>query len=157
MVCLGNICRSPLAEGILKKKAIEAGLNWTIDSAGTNGFHTGQAPHHLSQKVARQNNIDISGQISRNFKAEDFNYYDKIYAMAGDVINDMKHISGKDFDKNKATLFLNELQPGQNSDVPDPWFGDEDGYLEVFDLINKTCDAIVINYFASNKLTQSLK
>ena len=157
MVCLGNICRSPLAEGILKKKALQAGLNWTIDSAGTNGFHTGQAPHHLSQKVARQNNIDISKQISRNFKAEDFNYYDKIYAMAGDVITDMKRISGKDFNKNKATLFLNELQPDQNRDVPDPWFGDEDGYHEVFALINKTCDAIVINYFASNKLTQSLK
>ena len=157
MVCLGNICRSPLAEGILKKKALQAGLNWTIDSAGTNGFHTGQAPHHLSQKVARQNNIDISQQISRNFNTEDFNYYDKIFAMAGDVITDMKRISGKDFNTNKATLFLNELQPGQNRDVPDPWFGDEDGYHEVFDLINKTCDAIVINYFASNKLTQSLK
>ena len=136
---------------------MQAGLNWTINSAGTNGIHTGQAPHHLSQKVASQNNIDISRQISRNFVADDFNIYDKIYAMAGDVITDIESISGKDFNKDKAMLFLNELEPGQNKDVPDPWFGGEEGYHEVFDLINKTCDAILINYFAANKLIQSIK
>lgn len=106
MVCLGNICRSPLAEGILQKKAREAGLNWTIESAGTNGYHTGEAPHHLSQKVAKRNGIDISSQ------------------------------------------------PGCNKNVPDPWFGEEDGYTEVYELIDKACDAIIKNYLTNISKTQ---
>ena len=81
MVCLGNICRSPLAEGILQDKARKAGLKWSVESAGTNGYHTGEAPHPLSQKVARINGVDISKQRSRNFVAEDFDRFDKIYAM----------------------------------------------------------------------------
>jgi protein-tyrosine phosphatase len=72
MVCLGNICRSPLAEGILQKKAAEAGLNWEVDSAGTNGFHVGESPHHLSEKVARANGIDISKQVSRQLHSGRF-------------------------------------------------------------------------------------
>ena len=87
MVCLGNICRSPLAEGILRHKAKEAGLNWQVDSAGTNGYHVGEAPHHLSQKVAKLNGIDICEQRARRFVKEDFDRYDKIYAMADDVID----------------------------------------------------------------------
>jgi protein-tyrosine phosphatase len=151
MVCLGNICRSPLAEGILQKKAREAGLNWTIDSAGTNGYHVGEAPHHLSQKVARQNGLDISCQVARRFSADDFDNYDRIYAMANDVLADMKRISGFRFNKDKADLFLNALQPGKNGDVPDPWFGDEDGYHEVYALIEKTCNRIVENYLATQQ------
>ena len=76
MVCLGNICRSPLAEGILQDKINKAGLNWQVDSAGTNGYHVGEAPHRLSQKVARMNGIDISGQLSRKFIKEDFERFD---------------------------------------------------------------------------------
>src|ERR1700759_1071281 len=77
MVCLGNICRSPLAEGILQHKADAAGLDWQVDSAGTNGYHTGEAPHHLSQKVARHHGLDISRQRARKFQAADFQQYDK--------------------------------------------------------------------------------
>src|SRR5882757_6521724 len=76
MVCLGNICRSPLAEGILQDKAFKAGLNWSVESAGTNSYHIGEPPHHLSQKVARQHGIDISKQRARRFVAEDFEIYD---------------------------------------------------------------------------------
>ncbi|MFT3979964.1 MAG: low molecular weight protein-tyrosine-phosphatase [Ferruginibacter sp.] len=154
MVCLGNICRSPLAEGILQKKADDAGLGWVVESAGTNGFHTGEAPHHLSQKVARLNGIDISGQVSRKFIAADFDRYDKIYAMAGDVATEIKRISGKSFDSEKTDYFLNELYPGQNNNVPDPWYGEEDGYIEVYELIDKTCDAIIKNYLANNSKKQ---
>ena len=71
MVCLGNICRSPLAEGILQQKIKEAGLDWEVDSAGTNGYHVGEMPHHLSQKVAVKNGIDICNQKSRKFEIED--------------------------------------------------------------------------------------
>lgn len=145
MVCLGNICRSPLAEGILQQKASAAGLNWRVESAGTNGYHNGEAPHQLSIKVAKLNNIDICQQRSRQFVAADFDRYDKIYAMAGDVLQDMKRIAKDKFDNDKAGLLLNELFPGQNKDVPDPWYGAENGYHEVYDLIDKACEKIITN------------
>ncbi len=150
MVCLGNICRSPLAEGILQHKAEEAGLNWKVESAGTNGLHNGEAPHHLSQKVARQNGVNICNQISREFTAGDFDNFDKIYVMAEDVLADVKRIAGKKYDPTKIDFFLNELQPGKNKEVPDPWYGEEDGYLEVYELINKTCDAIIAKAISKN-------
>lgn len=143
MVCLGNICRSPLAEGVLAQKVQERGLNWEIDSAGTNGYHTGEAPHRLSQKVARLNGIDISAQRSRMFTKEDLQSFDLIYAMATDVIFSMKRIAGKHFDATKVKLLLDELHPGENMDVPDPWYGEESGYHEVYKMIDEACDAIV--------------
>ncbi|WP_460555942.1 low molecular weight protein-tyrosine-phosphatase [Ferruginibacter profundus] len=143
MVCLGNICRSPLAEGILQDKVMKAGLNWVVESAGTNGYHTGEAPHHLSIKVAWQNGIDISKQRSRKFVAEDFDRYDRIYAMAEDVLDDMKRIAKNKFDLKKTDLLLNELFPGKNLEVPDPWYGPEKGYHEVFELIDKACEQVV--------------
>ena len=149
MVCLGNICRSPLAEGILQKKAAEAGLNWEVDSAGTNGFHVGESPHHLSEKVARSNGIDISKQVSRQFIKEDFQRFDRIYAMANDVMKDMKQIGGAHFDESKTDFLLNEIYPGQNRNVPDPWYGNEDGYIEVFELLEKACDAVIENHYNS--------
>ena len=146
MVCLGNICRSPLAEGILQDKAWKAGLKWSVESAGTNGSHTGEAPHPLSQKVARINGVDISKQRSRKFVAEDFHRFDKIYAMSDDVIDDMRRIAKNNFDEKKVDLLLNELFPGQNVDVPDPWYGPEPGYHEVYKMINEACDAIIKKY-----------
>lgn len=146
MVCLGNICRSPLAEGILKHKAKEAGLNWTVESAGTNGYHVGEAPHRLSQKVARLNGIDICDQRARQFVKEDMDRYDKIYAMADDVVDDIRGIAREKYDPRKVELFLNELHPGSNRSVPDPWYGTEPGYHEVFKLIDQTCAAIVRKY-----------
>ncbi|MET0394793.1 MAG: low molecular weight protein-tyrosine-phosphatase [Chitinophagaceae bacterium] len=146
MVCLGNICRSPLAEGILKHKAAQAGLDWTIESAGTNGYHTGEAPHPLSQKVARLNGIDICAQRARRFSAADFGHYDKIYALAEDVLDEMRRMAGSRFDAQKADLLMNELYPGQNRDVPDPWYGPEPGYHEVYQLIDQACDRIIEKY-----------
>ena len=146
MVCLGNICRSPLAEGILQHKAREAGLNWEVDSAGTNSYHTGEAPHQLSQKVAALNGIDICEQRARRFVKEDFEKFDIIYAMADDVLDDMKRIAKDKFNPAKAKLFLDEIYPGKHKSVPDPWYGPEPGYHEVFELINKTCDIILKKY-----------
>jgi protein-tyrosine phosphatase len=146
MVCLGNICRSPLAEGILQEKAWKAGLQWSVESAGTNSYHIGEAPHPLSQKVARLNKIDISKQRSRRFVAEDFDRFDKIYAMSDDVIDDMKRIAKNKFDEKKTDLLLNELFPGKNVDVPDPWYGPEPGYHDVFKMINDACDVVISKY-----------
>jgi protein-tyrosine phosphatase len=146
MVCLGNICRSPLAEGILKEKCKNAGLNWKVESAGTNGLHTGEPPHPLSQKLAKMNGIDISGQQSRLLIKEDFGRFDKIYAMAADVMEEMELIGKQSFEVAKVDLLLNECFPGENKDVPDPWFGEEAGYHKVYDMIELACEAIIKNH-----------
>jgi protein-tyrosine phosphatase len=146
MVCLGNICRSPLAEGILRHKARLAGLDWEVDSAGTNGYHIGEPPHPLSQKVARMHGINISHQRARKFVAADFQRFDKIYVMAEDVLEDVRRIAGRQFDPAKIDLILNESMPGGNLDVPDPWYGPEPGYHEVYAMLNKACDQIIIHY-----------
>lgn len=146
MVCLGNICRSPLAEGILKDKIKRAGLNWKVDSAGTNGIHVGEQPHHFAQKVAKMNGIDICDQQCRQFVKEDFDRFDKIYAMAADVIDEMKWIGKNEYDAEIVELLLNELYPGENRDIPDPWYGKEAGYHEVYDLVEQACEAIIKNY-----------
>lgn len=155
MVCLGNICRSPLAEGILRHHAGKAGLEWTVSSAGTNGFHTGEPPHLLSQKVARINNIDISHQRSRKFTSEDLLHYDKIYAMAADVVDEMHFIAGKKDLAGKVDLLMNELYPGKNIDVPDPWYGPESGYREVFYMMDEVCKKLIDKYSTSLPLVNN--
>ncbi len=155
MVCLGNICRSPLAEGILQKKADEAGFDWIVESAGTNGLHDGEAPHQLSQKIALSHGIDISQQVSRQIVAADFKNYDRIYAMATDVLSDLQRKTGDSFDPAKTMLFLDVLYPGELQNVPDPWYGGEDGYIEVYDLIDKACTAIITHHFETLKQTSN--
>ena len=143
MVCLGNICRSPIAEGILCAKAKQHGLNWQIDSAGTNGLHIGEAPHRFSQKVCAQHGIDISAQRARRFVANDLIEYDIIYALAPDVYQAIQGIAGKNMTMENVHLFLSALHEGSTEGVPDPWYGDESGYLPVFQLIEATCEAII--------------
>ncbi len=137
MVCLGNICRSPLAEGILQKMVDEKNLDWKVDSAGTNGYHNGETPHKYSQKVALQNGIDISNQISRKITKNDIEEFDLIFAMAKDVMDDIKQIAGNKFGNKKITLFLD------NEDVPDPWYGGEDGFYEVYKIIENRCRVLL--------------
>ncbi|MFT3947544.1 MAG: low molecular weight protein-tyrosine-phosphatase [Agriterribacter sp.] len=146
MVCLGNICRSPLAEGIMEHKIQEHHLGWQVDSAGTNGYHVGEAPHRLSQKVAAMNGIDISKQCARDFKPEDFEKFDIIYAMAKDVMDEIKWIAGKKYNPGKIKLLMDEAYPGKKMDVPDPWYGPEPGYHEVYKMIDKACDNIIKKY-----------
>ena len=143
MVCLGNICRSPLAEGILQHKVNEAGLPWKVESAGTNSYHIGEPPHHLSQKVAQLNGINICDQRARRFKPSDLEEYDLLYAMSKDVIDDMKSMAGNNWQQEKVKLLMDELHPGQQKDVPDPWYGPEPGYHEVYKMIEAACDKIL--------------
>lgn len=157
MVCLGNICRSPLAEGILKHKAEAAGLAWVVESAGTNSYHIGEPPHKLSQKVAELNGINICEQRARRFTPDDFVKYDKIYALAGDVLDDIRSIAGKKFDPARTELFMNELYPGKNMDVPDPWYGPEPGYHEVYKLIDEVCNRIIEKYSVSSNQYSQIK
>jgi len=145
MVCLGNICRSPIAEGILQHKVKQHGLNWIVESAGTESYHIGEASHPFSQKICRAHGIDISDFRAAKFTADAFSAYDKIYVMAGDVYREIKKIGGKHADMGKVDYFLNELNKGSNESVSDPWYGPEEGYKLVYDLIDKTCDAIIKN------------
>lgn len=146
MVCLGNICRSPLAEGILKQLSKDAELNWQIDSAGTNGYHVGENPHPFSCKVALEKGIDISQQVARKFDRADFSKYDVIYAMAGDVITEIERLGGNENNADKVLLLMEESRPGENVDIPDPWYGTKDGYYLVYNMIEEACKAIIAKH-----------
>jgi protein-tyrosine phosphatase len=147
-VCLGNICRSPIAEGVMRHLIATHHLDWQVDSAGTESYHIGKAPHQHSQAVCKENGIDISLQKARKFVKEDLERYDKIYALASDVLLEMQRIAGSPLDENKVMLFLNEQFPGQQRSVSDPWYGDKDGYYPVFAEIKSCCEAIVSKYAA---------
>jgi protein-tyrosine phosphatase len=146
MVCLGNICRSPIAEGVMRHKIAQHGLDWTVASAGTESYHIGEAPHCHSQKVCTTYGVDISAQRARKFTAADISKYDRVYAMAADVYEEIKQIVGRNTNLDNVHLFLNELHPGSDASVPDPWYGNEDGYLPVYQMIEQTCNAIIEKY-----------
>lgn len=143
MVCLGNICRSPLAEGILRHKLKEAGIACRVDSAGTGNWHTGEPPHPLSKKIAALHNIDISHQRARQFKPEDPDRFDRIYFMDRNNLEDAKKIAGNRWQAHKTALLLEVLPDKGLVEVPDPYFGDFNSYIEVFELIASACDVIV--------------
>jgi protein-tyrosine phosphatase len=146
IVFLGNICRSPIAEGVLKKMAQKHNLDWTIDSAGTNGYHIGEKPHPNSQKICLQHGIDLSAQRARKFSVKDFAYYDIVYALAMDVHEDIKKIGGQNAEMDKVKIFLSELHESSTESVPDPWYGDESAYFPVYQLIENTCARIIARY-----------
>ena len=146
MVCLGNICRSPLAEGILRHRIAKAGLDWAVDSAGTGNYHVGEQPHTLSMKAALANGIDISSQQCRQFSREDMVAFDKIYVMDEDNYEEVRRISGASWDENKVSLILSELYPEEKKNVPDPWYGTEKDFHFVFDMLSHACDTIIKRY-----------
>ena len=146
MVCLGNICRSPIAEGVMRSKIDQFQLNWIVDSAGTESMHVGQAPHQYSQKICQTNGIDISGQKARQINQEDLEQYDKIYAMADDVFDDILRMGKDSPHLKKVDYFLNELNAGSYGSVPDPWYGNEEAFLPVYEMIDETCEAIIKKY-----------
>lgn len=154
MVCLGNICRSPLAEGILQSKANKLGLPIQVDSAGTANYHVGEAPHHSSQLVAKQNGVDISQQKCRQFKKTDFENFDKIYVMDSSNYDDVKRMAGNYFNANKIDLILNELYPHENREVPDPWYGGMEDFKKVYKMLDDTCDMIIKKFQAAQQQQQ---
>jgi protein-tyrosine phosphatase len=155
MVCLGNICRSPLAQGILEHKAASAGLHWEVDSAGTLGFHNGEPPHPLSRKVALLNGIDIGGQVSRPFVAEDLARFDLIYAMSADVLEGMYRIGGEMPLPPTVKLLMDECHPGKRMDVPDPWSESEEAYHKVYEMIGRACDALIAKQVSKNSIARN--
>lgn len=140
MVCLGNICRSPLAEGILKSKV---NLNEvTIDSAGNAAYHVGNLPDPRSIAVAKKHGIDITTQRARKFTVKDFDSFDFIYAMDQNNFDDLLKLARNKEDKKKVLLILNEVSPFQNNSVPDPYYGGDDGFENVYQMLNKACAEI---------------
>lgn len=140
MVCLGNICRSPLAEGIMKAKAPK---DFLIDSAGTISLHEGEHPDKRAIKTAAHHGIDISKQRSRPITAKDFEIFDKIYCMDVDVMADVISKAKSEDQRQKVSLFLETLGDHQNAEVPDPYWGDMKDFEDVFQLLDHGCDAIL--------------
>ncbi len=139
MVCLGNICRSPLAEGILKSK-VDANKIF-VDSAGTAGYHKGELPDSRSIAVAKKYGIDITNQRSRQFQISDFDTFDIIYAMDNSNYDNIVKLARNKSDIQKVKLILNEIS-NENLNVPDPYYGGTNGFENVFQMLDKVCDVI---------------
>lgn len=145
MVCLGNICRSPLAEGILKEKAKNNGLEWHIESRGTGSWHVGELPDPRSIAEAKRHEIDITDQRAQQLNAQDLKDFDLIYAMDSSNYQNILKLATSETEKAKVFLILNESNPNKNQAVPDPYWSD-DGFAHVFDLLDDACNAIVAKY-----------
>jgi len=140
MVCLGNICRSPLAEGILKSKVNST--SFFIDSAGTGDYHIGKLPDKRSIAVAKKHYIDINNQRCRQFQISDFDNFDWIYVMDNSNKRNVLSLARNENDKAKVHLILNEIFPNENVDVPDPYYDNERGFENVYSMLDKACTII---------------
>lgn len=143
MVCLGNICRSPLAEGILRHKIEERNLGYKVDSCGTANYHIGQSPDPRSVSKAREYGIDISMLRGRQFSRVDFDRFDRIFAMDDANLYDINSLADNDEQLAKVDMILNLSNPGDNLSVPDPYYGGADGFEHVYQLLDKACDDLL--------------
>ena len=140
MVCLGNICRSPLAEGILASKLPKG--KFTVDSAGTGSWHIGRQPDERSIAVAKKNKINISTQKGRQFSVADLDAFDYIYVMDSSNYNDVVELAKTQDHRDKVQMILNDLFPNENVDVPDPYFGLPNGFEIVYNMLDEVCEVI---------------
>lgn len=143
MVCLGNICRSPIADGLLRKKVKEAGMNVMVDSAGTSAHHEGEAPDARMRATAKRLGCPIDELRARQFVVGDFDRFDVIYAMDASNFNNILALSRTEADRNKVKLLLNEVYPGENRAVPDPYYGGEQGFIDVFNMVDEATTKII--------------
>ena len=143
MVCLGNICRSPLAEGILSLKGKH--LNLEVDSAGTAAYHIGKQPDIRSIKIANKYTIDLNQQRARQFSRADFDKFDIIYAMDTNNYAHLISLASTETERNKIRMILNEINPKAYQSVPDPYYGGENGFQDIYNMLDKACDKIIQN------------
>lgn len=141
MVCLGNICRSPLAEGILKSKIGD--FNIQVDSAGTGAYHVGNLPDARSVQVARKYEIDITDQRARKLEVSDLEVFDLIYAMDASNYNHILALATNEKQKAKVFMIMNEVEPAEDVSVPDPYYGGDGGFENVYQMLDEACDAII--------------
>lgn len=140
MVCLGNICRSPLAEGILQSKVHPDKVQ--VDSAGTAAYHIGNLPDTRSIDVARKYGIDLTYQRARQFSVDDFDAFDLIYAMDESNYQNILTLARNNDDESKVKMILNETNPNSNYSVPDPYYGGVDGFENVYSMLDEACEII---------------
>jgi len=148
MVCLGNICRSPLAEGILQSKLPRD--QFIVDSAGTGDWHVGKQPDSRSIAIAKLRGLDISRQKGRLFTAKDFETNDYIFVMDNSNYKDVIRLAPNQEAKSKVSLILNDLFPDENVDVPDPYYGMEDGFSNVYGMLDEVCKIIAEKLIAKH-------
>lgn len=145
-VCLGNICRSAMAEGILKAKSDQHNLGLEVDSAGTSSYHIGEAPDKRMQAKAVEHGLNISNQRARQFTSEDFDEFDYIFAMDTSNYDNILRLASTNEDKKKVALFLNLSFPGEDVSVPDPYYGGAQGFEDVYQMLDKACDVFIERY-----------
>lgn len=148
MVCLGNICRSPLAEGILTSKL--SSDQFHIDSAGTGSWHVGHAPDKRSISTAKKNGLNISHQKGRQFQKSDFDTFDYIFVMDNSNYNDVIHLAQNETQKEKVQLILDAIFPNENVDVPDPYYGVANGFDMVYQMLDEACEVIAERLIAKH-------
>lgn len=141
MVCLGNICRSPLAQGILESKLLSK--DYFIDSAGTSAHHQGELPDSRSIAIAENHGLDITQQRSRKFKKSDFDKFDVIYVMDESNFSNVMSLAKNEEEELKVRLILTELESSSIINVPDPYYGGENGFKNVYAMLDEVCDVIV--------------
>lgn len=145
MVCLGNICRSPLAEGILRHKIAKEGLDWQVDSAGTGAWHVGEQPDSRSISTAGNHGINIKNQRARQLKKIDLERFDILYAMDSSNYQNILKLANNNTHKDKVKLIMNEIDPPRNQNVPDPYW-DDNGFEQVYRMLDKATERIIEKY-----------
>lgn len=143
MVCLGNICRSPMADGLMRKKVQDNQLNVIVDSAGTANYHIGAKPDERMRSTAKKFGVNIDNLRARQFTTKDFDEFDLIYAMDKSNFINIIALAKNETDKQKVHLILNELYPGQDLEVPDPYYGGEQGFIDVFNMLDQATEQIL--------------
>ena len=145
MVCLGNICRSPLAHGLLREKIKINNINASVDSAGTSNYHIGEPPDYRMIMTAKSNSIVIEDLKARQFTIKDFDEFDLIYVMDRKNYDNVIKLAENNVQKEKVKMILNEITQGMNHNVPDPYYGGDNGFEEVFSMLDQATDKIINN------------
>jgi protein-tyrosine phosphatase len=135
-VCMGNICRSPMAEGVVREEFKKRGIKAELDSAGTGAWHTGEKPDYRARQELKKHGISIDDLRARKFRVEDFDKFDHIYTMDSGNYSDILMLARDQNDAAKVDMFMNISQPGKNISVPDPYYND--GFGLVYDMIKET-------------------
>ena len=144
-VCMGNICRSPTAEGVFRHVVKQAGMqdNIMIDSAGTHAYHIGESPDKRSQAKAKEHGVDLSNQKARKALAKDFERFDYIIAMDRSNYEDLKSLTRNQEQSQKLSLFMDYADNWNNTEVPDPYYGGSNGFQEVFDMVTSASEGLL--------------
>ncbi|MEM9051746.1 MAG: low molecular weight protein-tyrosine-phosphatase [Bacteroidota bacterium] len=142
-VCLGNICRSPMAEGVFRTMARERGIDVETDSCGTGDWHVGEAPDKRARACMTKHDDDISDLRARQFRTSDFEEFDRIFVMDKSNYQNVVSLTANESQREKVELFLNLAYPSEHREVPDPYFGGSDGFEQVYQMLTKSSEVLL--------------